>query len=103
MSTFGKRLEAARKAKNITQQDLANVIGVQRQKISYIENDTPGRSFTIQEFIKVVNTLGVSADWLLNTNGTRVNISLELYQQLLKVLKTSADSINNIKDTLGGC
>lgn len=100
---FKTRLKTARKAKNFTQAQLAEEIGTYKTKIVDAEAGFTHVKFTIEELVKLINILDVSADWLLGVDSAPVGMSLELYQQLIKTLKDSADSINNIKDILGGC
>ena len=55
---FGKRLEAARLAKNITQTVLANEAGVSRRTITRIEH---GQGVSMDTFIRVARALGFSS------------------------------------------
>jgi len=102
MSTFGERLKIARKAKGMTQDALADKINICRQKISYIENDIPNRTFTITELKLIAETLDISIDYLLNTNVPIISISFEIYQNLMKELEEKTNIINNIQNLLRG-
>ena len=64
-SILSKRLKQARMAKDLTIEQLADMIGVQRQTLNYVELDKTGRSLTVTNLIKVADTLEVSLDYLL--------------------------------------
>lgn len=65
-SDVGKRIRAARLAKGISQEKLAECVGVGTTHISHIETGNTIASMKI--FIAIVDTLGVSADALLCDN-----------------------------------
>ncbi len=62
MELLGRMIKAARKEKNMTQEELGKIIGVNKYKISKLENHT--NSATIETIIKVINAL--KADIQLN-------------------------------------
>ncbi|NCD08753.1 MAG: XRE family transcriptional regulator [Negativicutes bacterium] len=59
---IGKRLREARKNINISQQQLADIMGV---SASYIKNTENGAKPSIKYLFTVVETCNVSFDWLL--------------------------------------
>jgi transcriptional regulator with XRE-family HTH domain len=61
--SFGERLLARRKTLKVTQQELANVLGVTPQHVSLIEQDkvTPSLSLVAG----IAKELGVSTDYLI--------------------------------------
>lgn len=66
MNKLGERLLMARKAKNLTQQELARKAGVTQTTISDIER---GRNQTTVEAPALAKALGVSVDYLLTGNA----------------------------------
>lgn len=60
---FPERLRIARKAANMTQRDLSDLMGVGRSNIAEYENGKYGPSS--QRLSKLAQVLGVSMDWLL--------------------------------------
>lgn len=62
MSTIGDRLRKARKAKGLSQYELAYRLGLPRAQIAQIEL---GRSQMPREIKKIARELGVSPAWLL--------------------------------------
>lgn len=63
MKTFGERLKYARRAKNITQKDLAEKCGVKASVFGHYEHDRNGP--TMEVLKKICTELEISADWLL--------------------------------------
>lgn len=55
---IGEAIKKARESKNLTQEDLGNLIGVQRAQISRIEN---GKNLTLSTIARVFQAMGVSA------------------------------------------
>ncbi|GHA45929.1 transcriptional regulator [Amylibacter ulvae] len=88
VATFGDRLEAARNAKGITTQALAQKLGVKKKTVKAWENDTvEPRANRIQMLAGLLN---VSIIWLINgeANGTE-NVA------------QSFDRPEGVNDTLG--
>ena len=63
MMYFGMRLKKLRTEKELTQQDLANILGVTRSTISAYETDALYPS--IEVLIEISNYFQVSTDYLL--------------------------------------
>lgn len=55
---IGEAIKQARKSKNLTQEELGNLIGVQRSQISRIEN---GKNLTFSTIARVFQAMGISA------------------------------------------
>ena len=55
----GEAIRQARKAQNMTQQELAERIGVQRAQVSKIEN---GRNLTLSTVARVFKAMGLNAN-----------------------------------------
>ena len=62
-SEFGRRVQKARKAKNLTQEKLAELLGVEWQQISRIERGAGGCNNEL--LVSLSELLGVSTDYLL--------------------------------------
>lgn len=63
MKTIGNRLKELRTDRNMTQQELANKMGVKRQIINYYENDN--RQPKIDDIKELSKIFGVTSDYLL--------------------------------------
>lgn len=62
--SIGNKIADARKEKNLTQEQLADMMSVTRQSISRWES---GLSFPeMEKVVLLAELLGVSCDWLLN-------------------------------------
>lgn len=55
---IGEAIKQARKAKNLTQQQLGKKVGVQKAQISRLEN---GKSITLSNMIKIFKAMDISA------------------------------------------
>lgn len=62
MKIFGKRLREVRKSKKITQQELADRLGIKRNTYSDWENGKTEPTFEI--LVKLADLFDVSLDWL---------------------------------------
>ena len=60
---IGVRIRKARKAKNITQDELANIVHLSKTHISHIENATTKLSLPV--LVDIANALDVTADYLI--------------------------------------
>ena len=63
LSPIGSRIKAAREKKKITQEELAELLGMSTTHISVIERGV--KPPKLETFIRIANVLGVSADYLL--------------------------------------
>lgn len=63
---MGQRIASARKARNLTQEQLAERSGVSYQTISSAELNK--KSLRAENIIKISQALGVSTDYLLTSN-----------------------------------
>jgi transcriptional regulator with XRE-family HTH domain len=72
---IGSRIRAARKKQNLSQEKLAEMVGVGTTHISHIEtgNTTP----SIKTLIAIINALGISADELLRNQLHKAKHVLE--------------------------
>lgn len=67
----GKRIEEARKAQGLTQQELGDLIGVSRQRIGQYENGE--RTLKIYHFREIAKLLNVSTDYLLGLSDIQTS------------------------------
>jgi transcriptional regulator with XRE-family HTH domain len=84
--SFGKRLIALRKARGITQVELAKTLGTTQRTISYYENE--GGLPTVLLLGGLAGALGVTTDELLGLKPTKVQDSLKkrrLWKRLQRI------------------
>lgn len=95
MVEFGQRLRALRKQKNLTQKQLAELIGVKNSIVSFYE---VGDRFPSPEMIiKLSSTLNTSADFLLGLErGKSVDIS-DLSDEDERVVRIIVDLLRSRK------
>ena len=67
---FGKRLAYFRKAKGLTQRDLAKIIGVSNRVIAYYEAETKYPPSKL--LIPIADTLGITTDELLGRTSANI-------------------------------
>lgn len=65
--TMGSKLAQARRKNNLTQEQLAEQLGVTRQAVSRWESDTAYPE--TDKIVRMSRLLGVSCDWLLQDGG----------------------------------
>ncbi|KAA6330572.1 hypothetical protein EZS27_020734 [termite gut metagenome] len=69
MFLIGDVIKRTRLEKNLTQEDLGRLVGVQKAQISKIEN---GKNLTIATIIKIFKAMGVSAQLEIDNNRQKV-------------------------------
>ena len=77
---LGKRIEAARKEKNMTSSKLAGLVGVTQGQISNYENGRQVPSAFI--LTSIADSLGVSLDYLLGRESRNMAIKHDFMQEL---------------------
>jgi|SRR5690606_22135605 len=89
MKEIGSRIKAARKSKNLKQNDLALKISIDNSQFSKIEN---GKLLpTIQQLIELSSILEVTTDWiLLGRDKIQGSSDLNAYELKLKDIKIRA-------------
>ena len=106
LEQIGSRIKAIRTQKNITQNQLADIIGSDRTVIARIENGNQG--FSIDYLIKIANALETSADPILA--GSLIHIGNNTLEDQLHALLLNSSTeekeiiskiIFAIKDILG--
>ena len=87
---FGKRLRDLRRQKNLTQVELANLVGITHTHIGRYEKGTAKKP-SADTIRRIAEILGVSSDYLLNgknKNAIQVHIEdKELLQQFKEIEK----------------
>ena len=91
---YGERLKLAREAAKLTQQELAERVGMKQPSLAYLEN--PAKNAKGSEFtVKLSRALGVSVDWLDDEMGemtpTLYTTSDPTLVEILKVLEPRGD------------
>ncbi|MBQ8613918.1 MAG: helix-turn-helix transcriptional regulator [Ruminiclostridium sp.] len=66
---FGERLKTLRKGQKLTQQELANRLGVAKSVVSYYESGDRFPSYDV--LIKIARTFHVTTDYLLDIERNR--------------------------------
>lgn len=90
MLILGKRIKQARELKGLTQESLAEMVGVSRTAIARWESGDIDP--TVDHLIRMSNSLGVDISYLLGADNksqmieTLINISVSL-EQLLSMLE----------------
>ena len=103
--SIGVRLKTARKMKELSQDELARLIGVSRGVITNIEYDKVGKPqpLIIDAIVKI---LDINRDWLVSGNGEMNNItdkseSSKILEELYNVAKSlSEDECLYLLDTI---
>lgn len=90
-----EKIKAIRKSLNITQQEMADSIGVSKQYFSKVENGLT--QLSKEKITKLCNCYGVSLDWLLSDKGgmfIREN-------EIINNLTSNVDNIHGVSAILG--
>ena len=91
LKEFGKRMKEARNHKGLTQERLAELLGVDRLHVNRLENGA--KACSIDLLIDISTLLDVSTDYLLK--GTPV-ISSDARMKMLSVLKELTAIVNEL-------
>ena len=76
---LGRRIKELRKKRNITQQDLAEMLGVSYQAISRWENSITSPDITVLPVL--ANIFNVTVDYLLDVN---INENTQIIENIYK-------------------
>lgn len=68
MESFGSRLKQLRNSKHLRQDQVAELIGVNKAAVSYYESDT--RQPPFETLIRLASIYNVSTDYLLGVNSS---------------------------------
>jgi len=98
---FSTRLRELRVSKNLRQEQVAKLIGVNKSAISTYENDTRQPSFEV--LVRLANLYRVSTDYLLGqTNNRNVDLTgltedeANLICELVASMSKKNEKINNL-------
>lgn len=92
---FGEKLKQLRKSQKMTQQQLAERLGVAKSVVSYYESGDRYPSYDVM--IKIAKTFHVTSDYLLDIEHKRtLNVS-DLSEDDIAVLMTVADALRRKK------
>ncbi len=102
MSTLGKRMTELRKAKNLSQTELAKLVGLSYAQIGRYE--TKGSQPPAEVLKKIADALGTTADYLVYGNtDEKAQATLkdsELLQQFKSLEELDEKDKNTIKDII---
>jgi transcriptional regulator with XRE-family HTH domain len=88
--TTGEKISLIRKANNLNQLEMCNLLGVKQSTLSQIENDKLNISVTSLEVL--ATKFKISANWLLDNTKSEEEIDLYYYKRRLKVDKEFKNS-----------
>lgn len=89
----GQRLKEARKSKNLSQQQLGDMLGVSKVSICGYENGI--RIPTMDNFIQLLDIFDLSADYLLGRDISAISENNEEYK--IRLSKEDIEIINELK------
>jgi transcriptional regulator with XRE-family HTH domain len=89
--TFGEKLKTLRKGLKLTQQQLAERVGVAKSVVSYYESGDRYPSYDV--LIKLARTFHVTTDYLLDVEKKRILDVSDLSEDDITVLQTVADAL----------
>lgn len=93
--TFSKRLISLREQKNITQQELADQLGITRQSLSLYEKAE--RTINIELLAKIADFFNVSTDYLMGrTNTATLDESIQTACKVTGLSEEAVKNLNNI-------
>jgi transcriptional regulator with XRE-family HTH domain len=94
LTALGARLAEVRRSKNVTQEDLADMLGVSPKHISHVENATS--CLSLKNLIKFCTIFDCSLDYLVFGKQNNEALS-KLPDEIVKVLNTgSAEDIERL-------
>lgn len=91
--TFGEKLKILRKGLKLTQQQLAERVGVAKSVVSYYESGDRYPSYDV--LIKLARIFHVTTDYLLDVEKNRILDVSDLSEDDITVLQTVADALRN--------
>lgn len=88
---FGERLKALRTGQKLTQQQLADRLGVAKSVVSYYESGDRYPSYDV--LVKIAHTFHVTTDFLLDIERKRVIDVSDLSEKDIIVIETVANAL----------
>lgn len=99
---LGERLKSARVKAGQTQEDIAKLLRVQRQVISYFENGS--RTPNIDDLIKLAEIFGTSTDYLLGlTDAQSTDLEVKYICDYTGLSEAAVSELHNNKELVNGC
>lgn len=93
---FGEKLKTLRKGQKLTQQQLADRLGVAKSVVSYYESGDRFPSYDV--LVKIARTFHVTTDFLLDVERTRILDVSDLSEEDITVLETVAEALRKKKN-----
>lgn len=90
---FGERLKMLRKGQKLTQQELANRLGVAKSVVSYYESGDRFPSYDV--LIKIARTFHVTTDYLLDIERNRTIDVTGLSEENIAVVVSVVKALKN--------
>lgn len=88
---FGEKLKALRTGQKLTQQQLADRLGVAKSVVSYYESGDRYPSYDV--LVKIAHTFHVTTDFLLDIERKRVIDVSDLSEKDIIVIETVANAL----------
>lgn len=88
---FGDKLKQLRKSQKLTQQQLAERLGVAKSVVSYYESGDRFPSYDV--LVKIAHTFHVTTDYLLDMERKRILDVSDLSEENIAVLITVANAL----------
>ena len=82
MDVLGKMIKTARQQRHLTQEELGQLMGVQKAQISKLESGA--NSATIDTILKVFNALKAAINFHVNSKTTLLRLTSSLYRYKVK-------------------
>lgn len=99
---LGERLKSARVKAGQTQEDIAKLLRVQRQVISYFENGS--RTPNIDDLIKLAEIFGTSTDYLLGlTDAQSTDLEVKYICDYTGLSEKTVSELHNNKELINDC
>lgn len=99
---LGERLKSARVKAGQTQEDIAKLLRVQRQVISYFENGS--RTPNIGDLIKLAEIFGTSTDYLLGlTDAQSTDLEVKYICDYTGLSEAAVSELHNNKELINSC
>ena len=99
---LGERLKSARVKAGQTQEDIAKLLRVQRQVISYFENGS--RTPNIDDLIKLAEIFGTSTDYLLGlTDAQSTDLEVKYICDYTGLSEKAVSELHNNKELINDC
>lgn len=92
-ATLGNRLRQLRKENNLTQQQLADQLGLAKSVVSYYENDERNPSYDVLR--KICQIFHVTSDYMIGMERSKLLNVSDLSEESVGVLMITADALTS--------